>query len=332
MSAPEQPFQPPPPPPMPQAGPKAPRPTKLRLVAIPVFVIGLIILIGGVAKFLPGGAFAGAVLAFCGIVLFGLSFVPLPQVETKDAPMSTAETLMGIFFEPGRVFRSLRARPRWVAAFIIIAVLSLAYTVAFVRRVTPERIVNFTHDKLAETGFLPAQAVEQERQRRLEEAKNPVTQTMSYVQSVSGNFLKYCAVAGLVLLAILAFGGRMNFWQAFAAVIYAALPWMVIQKILSLVLLYVKSPEDIHPILNQETLLQDNLGVLVNPATHPVLFVLASAVGVLWIYWMWMFAKGLHLAGTKVSGGAAWGVTVLLTLLLICAGVGTALVFSGFMS
>jgi multisubunit Na+/H+ antiporter MnhB subunit len=331
MSAQEQTFQPPPPP-ISDAGPKAPRPTKLRPAAIAVFAIGLIILIGGLAKFIPGGPFAGAALAFCGMVLFGLSFIPLPQVETKEAPMSTGETLTGIFFEPGRVFRSLRAHPRWVAAFIIIAVLSLAYSFTFVRRVTPERIVNFTSDKLAETGFVPAQAVEEQRQRQLEDAKNPINQTMQYVLSLCGTFLKYCALAGIVILGILVFGGRMNYWQAFAAVIYAALPWMVIQKILSIVLLYIKSPDDIHPILNQDTMLQDNLGILVNPAEHPVLFVLASAVGVLWIYWMWLFARGLRFAGTKVSGTAAWGVTLLLTGLLICVGVVIALIFGGFMA
>ena len=44
---------------------------------------------------------------------------------------------------------------------------------------------------------------------------------------------------------------------------YAAVPIIAIQKLLGLVLLYLKAPDDIHPILGQETLVQDNLGVLV---------------------------------------------------------------------
>jgi Yip1 domain len=336
MSAQEQTFQPPtsPPPtsPTPEAAPKRPRPTKLIPIAIALFVLGLIILIGGLAKFLPGGSLTGAIFAVWGLLLFGLSFVPLPQAETKDAPMSTAQTLVGIFFEPSRVFRSLRARPRWLVALIIIALLSVAYSVAFVKRVTPERIVNFRSDKLAETGWLPAQAIEEARQRELDQARNPINQTMTQLVSFPGTFLKYCVLAAIVMLGILAFGSRMNFWQALAAVVYADLPCIVIQKVLSIVLLYIKSPDDIHPILNQETVLQDNLGVLFNPATHPVLFVLASAVGVLWIYWIWLFAKGLRLTGTKVSGSAAWGVTVMLTVLMIGAGVVVALLFAGFMA
>lgn len=316
-------------PPMPE---RRPRPTKLRLVAIGLFVVGLILAIGGIAKFLPGGIVPGiAFVAWAGI-MFGLSFIPLPQVDSKEEPLSTAQTLTGVFFEPARVFRNLRVHPRWGVAFIVIAVLFAAYSFAFVRRVTPERIVNFSMDKLAESGFMPPQAVETQRQIQLAEAKKPVNQVMQLFSASFMNFLKYCAAAGLVLLGVLAFGGRMNFWQAFAAVLYAALPWVVIQKVLSLGLLYLKSPDDIHPIINQETLVQDNLAILVSPAEHPIIYVLLSVIGVLWIYWIWLFAKGIRFTGTKVSGSAAWGVTITLTVLMIIMGVGLAAAFSSWMA
>lgn len=330
---PEQSFQAPPPPPMPVAAPPRPRPGKLRPIAIGIFVLGFVFLIGSAAKLLPNaGIIGGVAFALWGIVLFALSFVPLPQVDSTEEPLATGGTLLGIFYEPSRVFRNLRVHPRWGAAFILIAVLSIAYSTAFVRRITPERIVNFNIDKIAETGWLPAEAVEQQRQEQLELAKNPINQVMERITSVAGIFLKYCVATGLVLLGVLVFGGRINFWQALSAVIYAALPWVIIQKILSLVLLYLKSPDDLHPILNQETLVQDNLGVLVSPANHPVLFVLLSVFGVLWIYWIWLHAKGLQLAGTKVSSSAAWGVTITLTILMVLMGAIMAFLFAGFMS
>lgn len=325
----EQEFQAPPAPPTP---PRKPRPTKLLFVGIGLFVVGLIMAIGGIAKFLPGAIFPGLLFVLWGLIMGGLSFVPLPQVDSTEEPLSTGQKLAGIFFEPTRVFRNLRVHPRWAAAFIIIAVLSVAYSYAFVRRVTPERIVNFTTDKLAESGFLPPQAVEQQRQIQLAEARNPISQVMQLFSAVAVIFLKYGALAGLVLLGVLAFGGRMNYWQAFAGVVYAVLPWVVIQKILSLGLLYLKSPDDIHPILNQETLVQDNLSILVSPAEHPVLFVLLSVIGLLWIYWMWMMAKGIQNTGTKVSGSAAWGVTITLTVLMIIAGVIMASLFGSWMA
>ena len=46
----------------------------------------------------------------------------------------------------------------------------------------------------------------------------------------------------------------MNFWQAFAVVAYVSFPLTLIQKLISFLVLYLKAPEDIHPILGQETL------------------------------------------------------------------------------
>jgi hypothetical protein len=43
-------------------------------------------------------------------------------------------------------------------------------------------------------------------------------------------------------------------------------------------------------------------------------------------------AKGLQHTGTKVSGSAAWGVTITLTVLMVGAGVVMAFLFGSFMS
>jgi hypothetical protein len=64
------------PPARPEPAPK-PRPKKLLFVGIGLFVVGLILAIGGIAKFLPGGIFPGILFAIWGLVMAGLSFVPL---------------------------------------------------------------------------------------------------------------------------------------------------------------------------------------------------------------------------------------------------------------
>jgi multisubunit Na+/H+ antiporter MnhB subunit len=323
-------FQAPPPPPKVEA--PAPRPIKMRPVAIALFVIGLLVLVGGIAKFIPGGAGTGAAVAFSGILIFALSFIPLPQVPESEPPLSPVGRALGIFYEPSRVFRNLRAHPRWLAAFAIICVMSIAYSTAFQKRLTPERIVNYTIDKVAESGFMPADRVDAAREQQLEDAKNPVQRVGAAIKSVVGILVLFVVLAALFLLLILAFGGRINFWQAFAVTLYASLPVVVIQKAISLIILYIKSPDDIHPILGQETLVQDNLGVLFAPATHPVLFVLGTAIGFLSFYRLWLTAKGLHYAGTKVSSGAGWGASITLFLLSLVLGAIFASLFSAFMS
>jgi Yip1 domain len=314
----ETPAPPPPPatPAAPAAEAPAPRPVYLRKPAIIVFVVGLLILIGGIAKFIPGGIGTGGAVCFWGVLLFAFSFIPLPK-PGPDAPppMSAFERIAGVFYEPSRVFKNLRSHPKWLAGLLVIAFLNIAYLVAFTQRVTPERIVNFTADKMAETPFIPPEAVARQREEGLEQAKNPVQRVGTAIKSIVGVFVFMSLLGALYLLGVLVFGGRINFWQSLCVIIYASVPIVVIQKVLSFPLLYIKDVDDIHPILNQETLVQDNLGVLFTPAEHPVLFVLASAIGILSFYALWLKATGLKNGGQKVSKGAAWGTAVLFWLI-----------------
>lgn len=333
VAPPSEPFQPPPPPSPPAAEPPAPRPVHLRKPAIALFVVGLLIVLGGIAKFIPGGIVTGGVLCFWGVLLFALSFVPLPKT-TPDAPqpMSAMQRLLGVFYEPSQVFRNLRSHPRWLAGLLLIASLNIVYAVAFTQRLTPEVIVNYTADKMAQSPVIPPEAVERQREEGLEQAKHPVQRVGTAIKSIVGIFIFMTILGALYMLGVLVFGGGINFWQSFAVLIYASVPIVVIQKVISLILLYIKAPDDIHPLLGQESLVQDNLGVLFNPAERPVLFVLASAIGLLSFYGLWLKATGLRYGGQKVSKGAAWGTAVLFWLLgLILLTAFTAL-FPSFIS
>src|SRR5215813_9093088 len=292
MSAPQDPgFQAPPPPPTPEAEPQAPRAKKVRPIAIGVFVLGLIFVVGGIAKFLAGGIGTGAALCFFGIVVFALSFIRLPLAGDEERPLSWFEKITGIFYEPARVFRNLRAYPLWIGAFLTIWVLTTIYSTAFIQRITPERIVDHTIEKMSQMGppfAPPPEALERIRTDQMEALKNPVQRVGTVLKSAVGTFVFGCIAAALTLLGVLVFGGRMNFWQSLAVTFYALVPVVVIQKVLGLVILYLKSPDDLHPILNQETTLQDNLGILLSPANHPVLFVMASFIGFTSLYGLWL--------------------------------------------
>lgn len=312
---------------------EASRPLKLRPVAIGIFVLGLIAIGAGLAKILPGGAVTGAAFAVWGIALFGLSFIPLPEPDPNEAPMSGLQKVLGIFYEPTRVFRNLRSHPYWLAALLTIGIVNVVYANAFFQRLTPERIVDYTMEKLEQSPIKPpADQMENAKQEALQEATQPIRKVQTAAKSFAGLFFFACLVAALCLLGVLAFGGRINFWQAFAAVLYANLPVTVISKLLSLVILYVKAPDDIHPILGQESLVTDNLGVLFSPGEHPALFVLGASIGALSFYGLWLRAKGLATAGQKVSSSAAWSVAIILWVLALILGMIFATLFSSFIS
>lgn len=317
MSAlPEPGFEPPPPPPTPPVEPKAPRAFYLLPFAIGSFVIGLIILVGSIVGLIPRGWLTAIGFCFLGILLGVASLIRLPSVPEKEGPLSLLQKVTGIFFEPSRVFRNLREHPRWMGAFLIIAVLSAIYSLAFIQRITPERIAEHSKQQMeAFANLVPPEAREAQAAEQLDAMKNPVRRVASVLNIFIVLFVFLAIIAGLSMLGVLVFGGRIHFWQSLAVTCYVALPVAVITKVMGIIILYLKAPEDLHPTLNRDTTLQDNLGILFSPADHPVLFIMASFIGLTSFYGLWLRAKGLHLGATKASSGTGWGVSITLWLM-----------------
>ena len=297
-----------------------------------VFGVGLLLVAAAVLK-VPIGYGPGLALCFLGLALFGLSFIPRTQPAGEaPAPMSFPAKLAGIFFEPSSVFRNLRAHPRWLAALVLGALLSFAYATAFVQRLGPDRIVSFTTDKVAEQFNIPPEQVAQMKATQIADARAPAKIAGNAVTTFVGAFVLAAVVGALYLLLVLLFGGRLGFWQALSVAVWASLPPIIIGRVLSLVLLFLKDPYDIHPILGQGGLVTDNLGALVKPAEHPVLFGLLSAFGVLAFYHLWLTATGLRHASERLSKGSAWTIAIILWLIGLLFAVASGALFGSFIS
>lgn len=331
MSEPNQEFHAPPPPAT-EVEPERQRPTYLMYTGIALAVVGIIVVVLGIVGVVTGGVGTGGAICALGVLFVAFSFIRMPTVANPPPRMSTAGTLAGIFFEPTNVFRNLRAHPQFMAAVIIVGLLNGIYVAAFVHRVTPERIINFTVDKLEESPIKPPpEALARMRTEGAEQQKAVTQQVGNVLKAVAGHFFGVAFLAALSLLGVLAFGGRMHYWQTYAVVAYVTLPFTVIQKGISFIILYLKSPDDIHPLLGQEALVYDNLGLLVSAKDHPIIFVMATAIGVLSFYRLWLTAVGLREGGYKVSSSQAWGVTITLFVLFLLFGMAIAAIFPGFL-
>src|ERR1044072_7209677 len=303
MSDPNQEFHAPPPPPI-EVEPERRRPTYLLWAGIALVVIGIIVVALGIPgiSLIVGGIGTGAAICVLGILFVAFSFIKMPAVENPPERMSTVATLTGIFFESTKVFRNLRAHPQFLAAILLAGAINGAYSVAFNHRLTPERIINFTMDKLEDSPIKPPpEAMAKARTEGVEQAKAITFRIGDFVKKVVSAFFGVAFVAGIALLGVLVFGGRMHYWQTFAVVAYVSFPVTLIQKAISFVILYLKSPDDIHPLLGQETLVYDNLGLLVAAKDHPILFVVATSIGVLSFYRLWLTATGLRERRTTTS-------------------------------
>ena len=332
MSDPNQEFQAPPPPPV-EVEPERQRPTYLLYGGIGLVVIGIIVIVLGIVGMIVGGIGTGAAMCGLGVLLALFSLIRMPAVPSPPPRMSTIGTLTGIFFEPSSVFGNLRAHPQFMAALIIVGLLNGAYVAAFVHRITPEKIINFTVDKLQDSPIKPPpEALEKMRTEGVEQQKAVTQQIGNVLKAIAGHFFFVAFLAALCLLGVLAFGGRMHYWQTYAVVAYVTLPFTIIQKGISFLILYLKSPDDIHPLLGQEQLVYDNLGLLVSAKDHPVIFVIATSIGILSFYRLWLTAVGLREGGYKVSSSAAWGVAITLFAIFLLFGMAIAAIFPGFLS
>lgn len=302
----------------------------LRYNAIGVFVVGIIIVALGLAKVLPDNIGTGVSLMLLGALLFGLSYIPYPTSEVATEEMTLIERLTKIFYAPAEVFQNLRLHPRWFVALLIISILSAVYINIFYNRVGAERISNYTVDKVAESGWVPADQVDKMRRDSIKTYTDPLARAGQAVNGFVGQTFLYSFLGLVFFLFALALGGKMNYWQAFSSSVYAAFPVNFIRYVLSSILIFLKDPSDVHPILGQGALLQDNLGFLVVPSEHPTLFVLLSAIGILSFYWLWLNATGLKNAGERVTNTIAWSAVIFVFLIQVLLGVISTLIFPKF--
>lgn len=305
-----------------------------RLAGIIIAVIGLIIAVLSILKVSPPLTSTGVFLLILGGLMIGLSFVPMPDPE--DVPlMSTPSTLANIAFSPSEVFRNLRRHPRWLVALILTSVISTVYVTAFLYRLTPDRVANYAIDKTLEMPMLNEEArkqIEAGRADALEQNKNPILRTGQAINSFAFTVFWTAFLALVFFLFTMAMGGQINYWQAFSLIAYASLPVAVLRYGLSLIILFIKDPTDIHPLLGQASLIQDNLNFLTASAEHPVIYVILSGISLLWLYWVILTYIGLKNAGERVTSSIAMTASVTIWILSIALSAVVAMLFPTFFS
>lgn len=305
-----------------------------RIAGIAVAAVGVLIIVLSLLKVAPGLTQVGISLILFGAVIVGLSFIGRPGSDGTTRE-STAWTLTNIFVSPSEVFQQLKRHPRWLAAGLVMAVLSGVYGNLFLYRLGPDRVANYAIDKTLEMSFLNDEArrqIEAGRKDAIAEASNPVTRAGQAISGFAWSVIGYAFLAAIFLLFVIALGGQINFWQAFSVVIYAAFPVAVIRFVLNTVLLFVKDPAEIHPITGQTSLIQDNPSFLVTASENPAIYMFLTAFSLLGFYWMFLNAVGLKNGGERVSSSTAWTAAIAVYVVMMLLGVVMALLFPSFIS
>lgn len=295
MSDPNQEFQPPPPPPLARssdaAAPDGPAPSRFsfsRVLWLVLLMAGIAVLMFGIATLAralmegTGSIGIGAGLLAIGLVLFGWSFFRVDE--------------MRVVYEPGQVFESLRDRPKFLIAGLILVLLTIAVTVALFKRVDMEQ---FIRQRMEQSSRSQQQTEEQK------ELGVKIGKIVAMVVIPASVPFVVAGGAALYLLGVMAFGGTISYKKALAVWVFSSLPPALIGTFVVTLVLFLKPREEINP----EQVLVTNPGVLVSPETSPVLTSLLSQFDLLTFYGLFLAAIGLRRVA-KLAPGSAWSIVL----------------------
>ncbi|HLL71805.1 MAG TPA: YIP1 family protein [Pyrinomonadaceae bacterium] len=258
---------------------------------------------------------------------------PMPPSDSTGAPtahvsphtadaatMSTPETLSGIFFEPARTFEALRARPRFLIAGIITILAFMAFYILFVQKLGAETIARAQIESRS-----PDMAPEQLEQA-LSIQRNPMVQAITYASFPLVFALIFAAGGGLYLLGSMAMAKSMSYKQAVSVWVYSTLPPTLVFSLVNILLLFLKSKEDIDPAAVNQGLARANLALLVNPKEQPVLATVLGSFDLFQFYGLFLAVLGLRKIA-RLSSGAAWGIVLLIWAVGLLVRVGMSAAF-----
>lgn len=210
--------------------------------------------------------------------------------ESSVQPMSTAQTLVGIFFSPTRVFESFRERPRFLVAALIVLASIVFLSVLFLNRVGYERVIRSTIEASPQATTLTPEL----RERAIGLYLSPLGKAITYGKPIIATILGIVAGAAIYLLGSFLAKRTMHYKQALAVWTYASLPPTIITTLLGVLILFSRSAKDIDPMTRGTAIVRTNLSMLVDPSLHPMLAVALRSFDLFAFYGLFLAALGLR--------------------------------------
>lgn len=241
---------------------------------------------------------------------------PIPEEIRKidEAPqMSEAATLGNIFFSPGETFADLRRKPRFIMAILVMMFLATMFQFLFTQKMGEDRMRAFMVEQMDKNPMMQSMPPEQKKQAV--ESGLKTSAVTKYLIPVG--LLIFFAVGGLIYwLGANAMGGTMTFLRGLSVWVYASFPPTVVSMLANILILFLKSPDEIDIAASQGGLVHANPAFFLDTKTMPVLGALLETFDLFFI-WGWILAAiGLCVVG-KISKGAAWAIVLLVALVNI---------------
>ena len=204
--------------------------------------------------------------------------------------MSTINTLTGIFLEPGRTFEALREWPRFlVAALIIIFALGLFNFLA-IERVGYENVVRTSIE--ANPGL--AGVSDNQKEEMVQSQSRGFFKVLNYSTPVLIFVVSLLIGSALYLIGALSAGESLSYRQSLSVWTYSALPPTLLLMVANMIVLFLKSPNEIEFGSSDSGLVHANLGILVNAKSSPIMQTALASIDLFAFYGLYLAIVGLR--------------------------------------
>lgn len=238
---------------------------------------------------------------------------PLPEEITSEdttPQMSEAATLGNIFFAPGETFADLRRKPRFILAALIMVALFTAFNYLFISKIGFEQLIRARMEANSRVQQMPAD----QREALIAQQSSPVVKYISIASPPIVLVILFLIGALLYWGGANAMGGSETFGRALSVWVYSSFPPLVVSMLANILILFLKSADDIDVATSQQGLVHANPAFFLDTKTMPVLGAVLGTFDLFFI-WGWILAAiGLRITG-KISSGAAWAVVLFVALL-----------------
>jgi Yip1 domain len=256
-----------------------------------------------------------------------MDFQPIPtftpQTPVAEGPtVSTPQTITGIFFEPGPTFEALRVRPRFLVVGIISVLIFMVYYSTFVWRVGSENIAR------AQITARQPDATPEQIEQGLSIQGSVIVKAITYASFPVVFAVMFAGGAGLYLLGTMMMAKSLSFKQALAVWVYSSFPPLVVFAIINIILLFLKSADDIDATALNTGIAKANPSFLVDGKAHALLATFLGSFDLIAFYGLFLAALGLRKVA-KLTSGSAWAIVIAIWILGIVLRLGIAAITGG---
>jgi len=205
--------------------------------------------------------------------------------------MGEVGRIMGVYLDPKKAFADIAARPRFLVPLTLLIVSYLAFMYCFTTHVGWERSMRQAFETNSRVQQMDPQARENALQMQLKFA--PIG---AYVVGPIVVVVIALATAGVLLLMVKMMGASLTFKQMFGISSYAMLPGLI-SSILTIIVIFIKNPED----FNLQNPLAFNLAAFLEPPPNSskALYSLANSIDLFSFWTILLLAVGISVAARK---------------------------------